>query len=136
MSDINTECELCGSFDQVEQHHTSYEDDETMTVCAACHHKIHDSEKRLSQHQPKTDDYYTPDAAVDKSELPSREGWTLRIELVQCPDNKCTKCPHGPYYYYYRHTDTGFKKDYGGTVPPNAIMAQNTLDQYTTAGGE
>jgi protein-arginine kinase activator protein McsA len=34
-------CVECGSTDNLQQHHTSYEDDETVTVCRRCHQNIH-----------------------------------------------------------------------------------------------
>lgn len=39
MSDLV--CELCGSEQNIDQHHTNYERDETVPLCRSCHKSVH-----------------------------------------------------------------------------------------------
>jgi len=34
--------------------------------------------------------------------LGSRNGWTYQAEMVECGDDDCRSCPHGPYVYRYK----------------------------------
>ena len=36
-----TGCEICGSEKRIDQHHTSYENDETVPLCRSCHQNVH-----------------------------------------------------------------------------------------------
>lgn len=35
------ECELCGTPEDIVEHHTSYEPEETVMVCRSCHGRVH-----------------------------------------------------------------------------------------------
>lgn len=48
-------CERCESATQLVEHHTSYEDDETVTLCRSCHGAVH-----VDPHSP----YYPEDEPV------------------------------------------------------------------------
>ena len=45
-------CELCGSTDLVEEHHTSYFPEKTMQVCTCCHNRIHRTDGFFDELQP------------------------------------------------------------------------------------
>jgi len=34
--------------------------------------------------------------------LGSKNGWTYQAETINCGDEDCRSCPHGPYVYRYR----------------------------------
>jgi len=39
-----TDCAECGSSDYVEQHHTSYDPENTVPLCRSCHQQVHADE--------------------------------------------------------------------------------------------
>lgn len=45
-------CEVCDRTHGLEEHHTSYSPERTMTVCSSCHRKIHDGSGDLQRYLP------------------------------------------------------------------------------------
>lgn len=45
-------CELCGSTDLIEEHHTSYFPEKTMSLCASCHNRVHKSDGFYDELKP------------------------------------------------------------------------------------
>jgi hypothetical protein len=103
-----------------------------MAVCEPCHHTIHDGSDRYDQYDPDVG-FFAVTTPVDKTKLPSRDGWKIRLKMSNCgQDTLCDNCPHGPYYIYFRYTGDGEKEEeYGGTVPEHAILSQKTLEDFT-----
>lgn len=44
--------------------------------------------------------------------------WTYRSEYVKCGNKRCKSCPHGPYWYRYRHVLGKMHKEYIGKENP------------------
>jgi len=126
-----TECYRCGTTDgRIENHHTDYEADETVPLCRECHAGVHASDDdELKPAQEQTDEYYDH-PKVERSKLPTRPGWTVTVEMTICNDETCSKCPHGPYYYYYKRIGGKMKKEYGGSVPDGCLVDQKQLADY------
>jgi hypothetical protein len=43
---------------------------------------------------------------------------TYRLEEVRCGKEKCTRCPHGPYWYAYWREDGRVRSKYLGSARP------------------
>lgn len=47
-----------------------------------------------------------------------KEHWTYRSEYIKCGKASCSSCPHGPYWYGYRHELGKLHKKYFGKLDP------------------
>jgi hypothetical protein len=63
-------------------------------------------------------------ARRDEHELPAederRGKVTYREELVRCGKERCTRCPHGPYWYAYWREGGRLRSRYIGKRAPDA----------------
>lgn len=49
-------------------------------------------------------------------------GLHYRRQYVRCGRKHCGKCPHGPYWYAYAHSQGRMKKKYvGKELPPDVV---------------
>lgn len=132
-------CELCDSeSDWLDEHHVSYEPEETITVCRDCHADIHNTNK-YPDLKPDVEDlseyYNRHELHVDLGKVPSRDGWTTQIKYIPCNNDGCPNCPHGPYYYYYQRQGDTVRCEYGGMVTEDMLADQATLSDFS-AGSE
>lgn len=51
--------------------------------------------------------------------------WSYQLERVNCCKSKCSKCPHGPYWYAYRKAGGKVIKKYLGKNGPNQSNAKD-----------
>ena len=52
-------------------------------------------------------------------------GWTFRAEYVRCGKPSCRACPHGPYWYAYRHRGARMEKRYHGKLDPRPATTES-----------
>lgn len=52
------------------------------------------------------------------------ERWTYQEEMIRCGKPSCKSCPHGPYWYGYRHQGGRMKKKYLGKKDPRVEQQQ------------
>lgn len=128
------ECDLCGdAAEWIDDHHVSYNPEETIRVCRSCHAEIHNTNKHPSL-KPDGDEltafYNRDNIHVDMSKVPSRDGWTTQIKYIPCSGGRCDSCPHGPYYYYYQRRGEEVRTEYGGKVTEDMLADQSTLSDY------
>lgn len=63
------ECDEDGTNTRLHQHHISYERDETVTLCASCHRKVHSDES----HELYPEEEYESDKAMIKIDDETRD---------------------------------------------------------------
>jgi len=60
------------------------------------------------------------------------DGWTLRQEYIMCGKKRCKGCPHGPYWYGYRHWGNRTQKKYFGKKRPDWEPFRNPQTESET----